>query len=182
MSRDMFNNAGAGALGDVADLPVDAWRRIMAINLDACFIGCKAAIPHLRTRVGGVILNTASVLGLFGDHVSSAYTASKGGVINLTRSMALDFAQEGIRVNAICPGFVETGIFGAGIDVLRSNFEAVVPMRRGAQPEEVAGVAAFLASDDASYITGATITVDGGLTARTCTPDYRVVMPERFAK
>ena len=177
----LFNNAGAGALGNVADLDIAAWRRIMATNLDACFIGCKTAIPHMRKRGGGVIINTASVLGLFGDNVSSAYTASKGAVINLTRSMAIDFALENIRVNAICPGFIETGIFGTDIELLRPGFEAQIPMRRGALPEEVAGVAAFLASDDASYITGTTITVDGGMTARTGTPDYRETTPHRFS-
>jgi meso-butanediol dehydrogenase/(S,S)-butanediol dehydrogenase/diacetyl reductase len=174
----MFNNAGTGAMGDVTSLAAEEWRRIIAINLDSFFLGSKAAIPHLRARGGGSIINTCSVSGLFGDYALTAYNAAKGGVLNLTRAMALDFAAENIRVNGICPGFVETPAFGGLIDLLRPRFEPVIPMGRGAQPEEIAGVAAFLASDDASYITGANIVVDGGLTVTTGMPSMLKILSD----
>lgn len=172
----LYNNAGIGCYGLTPDLAIDDWRRVLAVNLDAVFYGCKAVIPHLVARGGGVILNTASASGLRADFGFTAYNAAKAGVINYTRSLAIDHARDGIRANAICPGPVETPILTDGVDAmpgLRAEWEAVVPMKRFARADEIAAVAAFLASDDASCVTGVAIPVDGGLTAHTGQPDLR---------
>ena len=169
----LFNNAGIGSFANVVDLTLEDWRRVIDIDLSAVFYGCKAAIPHLRARGGGAIINTASISGLAGDFSFAAYNAAKAGVINLTRSMAIDHARENIRVNAVCPGPVDTPII-AGINEMqgvREAWDAKVPMGRFARPEEIAAVVAFLASDDASYMTGAILAVDGGVTAHTGQPD-----------
>ncbi|MGQ5702333.1 SDR family NAD(P)-dependent oxidoreductase [Sandaracinobacteroides sp. A072] len=172
----LYNNAGIGNFGLTPDLPVEQWRRCLAVNLDAVFFGCRAVIPHMRSRGGGAIVNTASASGLAADYGFTAYNAAKAGVINYTRSLAIDHARDGIRANSICPGPVDTPILTTGVDAipgLRAEWEAVVPSRRFATPDEIAAVAAFLASDDASAITGAAIPVDGGLTAHTGQPDLR---------
>lgn len=172
----LFNNAGIGCFGLTPDLPVEDWRRVIAVNLDAVFYGSRAVIPHMRKRGGGVILNTASASGMAADYGFTAYNASKAGVINYTRSLAIDHACDNIRANAICPGPVDTPILTNGVDAmpgLRAEWEAAVPMKRFARAEEIAAVAAFLASDDASCVTGASIPVDGGLTAHTGQPDLR---------
>ncbi len=133
-------------------------------------------IPHLKARGGGVIINTASASGLQADYGFTAYNAAKAGVINYTRSLAIDHARDAIRANAICPGPVDTPILTTGVDAiqgLRAEWEGVVPMKRFAQADEIAAVAAFLASDDASCVTGVAIPVDGGLTAHTGQPDLR---------
>lgn len=169
----LFNNAGIGSLGAAPDLPVEDWRRVIEIDLSGVFYGCKAAIPRLRARGGGAIVNTASISGLAGDFGFAAYNAAKAGVINLTRAVAIDHAREGIRVNAVCPGPVDTPII-AGIGQfqgVRQMWDEAVPMGRFAQPEEIAAVVAFLASSDASYMTGAIIAVDGGVTAHTGQPN-----------
>lgn len=175
----LYNNAGIGCFGETPDLSVADWRRVIAVNLDAVFYGCRAAIPHMRKRGGGVIINTASASGMAADYGFTAYNASKAGVINYTRSLAIDHAHENIRANAICPGPVDTPILTTGVNAipgLRAEWEGIVPMQRFAQPEEIAAVAAFLASDDASYVSGASIPVDGGLTAHTGQPDLRARM------
>ena len=175
----LYNNAGIGCFGETPDLAVADWERVIAVNLNAVFYGCKAAISYLRARGGGVIINTASASGMAGDFGFTAYNAAKAGVINYTRSLAIDHARDGIRANAICPGPVDTPILTTGVDAmpgLRAEWEGVVPMRRFAKAEEIAAVAAFLASDDASYVTGASIPVDGGLTAHTGQPDLRARM------
>jgi len=169
----LFNNAGIGSFSSVVDLPVEDWRRVIDIDLSAVFYGCKAAIPALRARGGGAIINTASISGLAGDFFFAAYNAAKAGVINLPRSVAIDHARENIRVNAVCPGPVDTPII-AGINEMqgvREAWDARVPMGRFARPEEIAAVVAFLASDDASYMTGSILAVDGGVTAHTGQPD-----------
>lgn len=172
----LYNNAGIGCYGLTPDLAVDDWRRVIAVNLDAVFYGSKAVIPHLKTRGGGVIINTASASGMAADYGFTAYNAAKAGVINYTRSLAIDHARDGIRANSICPGPVDTPILTNGVDAipgLRQEWEAVVPMQRFARADEIAAVALFLASDDASCVTGASIPVDGGLTAHTGQPDLR---------
>jgi meso-butanediol dehydrogenase/(S,S)-butanediol dehydrogenase/diacetyl reductase len=118
----------------------------------------------MRASGGGAIVNTASISGLFGDYGLVAYNAAKGGVVNLTRAIAIDHAREGIRVNAVCPGPVETPLLAPVLEMpgAREAYAKVVPMGRVGQPEEVAGLVLFLASDDASYITGATLDVNGG--------------------
>lgn len=169
----MFNNAGIGSLSPIEALPVEEWRRVIGIDLDGVFFGLKAAIPALRASGGGAVVNTASASGLAGDYGFAAYNAAKAGVINLTRTAAIDHAREGIRVNCICPGPVDTPILAAAQTVpgLRPDWEDRVPMGRFARAEEIAEAVAFLASSAASAITGVALPVDGGLTAHTGQPN-----------
>jgi meso-butanediol dehydrogenase/(S,S)-butanediol dehydrogenase/diacetyl reductase len=174
----LVNNAGRGTLGDVDVLPAEAWRRAMAVNLDAVYFACHAAIPHLKSTRGSIV-NIASVSGLFADFDLAAYNAAKAGVINLTRSMALGLGPDGVRVNAICPGATVTRALQLvwSNNALRAKFEEVIPLGRWAEPAEIAGVAAFLASEDAAYVTGTHIVVDGGLTLSTGQPHWSKIAP-----
>jgi meso-butanediol dehydrogenase/(S,S)-butanediol dehydrogenase/diacetyl reductase len=162
----LVNNAGIHLAGGPTDVTDDQWRKVMAVDLDAVFFGCRAAIPHLE-RTRGSIVNTASVSGLGGDWGMSAYNAAKGGVVNLTRALALDLGRRGIRVNAVCPTLTRTGMAAdATGDADRlAGFEARIALGRICEPHEVAAVIAFLASDDASFVTGINMPVDGGLSA-----------------
>jgi len=176
----LFNNAGIGCFGATPDLPVEEWHRVIAVDLHSVFYGCKAAIPIMRETGGGAIINTASASGLGADFGFTAYNAAKGAVVNYTRSLAIDHAREGIRVNAICPGPVDTPIL-AGVNAIpgiREVWDRTVPLGRFARAEEMASVVAFLASDDASYVVGAILSVDGGLTAHTGQPDLPRYMAE----
>jgi len=162
----MVNNAGIGRTGTVEETSLDDWQDVLAVNLSGVMYGSRAALPHLRDS-GGCIVNVASIYGLVAGPGSAAYSAAKGGVVNLTREMAVDYASEGVRVNSVCPGFVETPMTDAFLDE-EAFYEFVrneTPMGRVAQPEEMAGIVSFLASDDASYLTGANVPVDGGWTA-----------------
>lgn len=175
----LFNNAGMGNFALTPDMEPEQWHRCIAVNLDAVFYACRAVIPHMKARGGGAIVNTASASGLAADYGFTAYNAAKAGVINYTRCLAIDHARDNIRANAICPGPVDTPLLTSGVDAiqgLREQWERVVPAGRFARPEEIAAVALFLASDDASGITGASIPVDGGLTAHTGQPDLRDVL------
>ncbi len=176
----MMNNAGIGLFGKTPDLDPALWHFTVRVNLDSVFYGCRAAIPHMRRRGGGSIINTGSISGLGGDYGLGAYNATKGAVCNYTRSVALDHASENIRVNAICPGCIDTGLTKPIYQVPKvlERFNRAIPMGRVGRAEEVASVAAFLASDDASYVTGATIVVDGGMTAHTGAPDYTRIVGE----
>lgn len=165
----VVSNAGIGAYGKAPDLEPAAWHKIIAVDLDSVFFGARAAIPHLRRAGGGAIVNTASISGLFGDYGLLAYNAAKGGVVNLTKALAIDHAHEGIRVNAVCPGPIATPLAQGLIEhpVVSAEYAKSIPMGRVGQADEVAAAIAFLASDDAAYVTGAMLVVDGGLTAAT---------------
>lgn len=176
----VFNNAGIGSFAATPDLAIEEWRRVIDIDLNGVFYGCKAALPLLRARGGGVIVNTASISGLLADYSFPAYNAAKAAVINYTRALAIDHARENIRANAVCPGPIETPLM-SGLEAIpnaRELWNRCVPMGRFGLAEEIAAVVAFLASDDAAYVTGAAIPVDGGLTAHTGQPN----LPRVFAE
>ena len=168
----LVNNAGMGAYGETTDMDEVLWDQVFAINIRAIFLFCRAAIPALR-ETRGTIVNIASISGVFGDFGMGAYNASKGAVVNYTRSLALECARHGIRVNALCPGLVDTAMSAGGLQRPddRAHWEDRIPLGRPARPEEMAAVAAFLASDDASYMTGAIVAADGGITAHTGQPN-----------
>lgn len=176
----LVNNAGIGCFGATPDLAVAEWQRVIAIDLNAVFYGCRAAIPAMRQSGGGAIVNTASASGMAADFQFTAYNAAKAGVINYTRAVAIDHAHENIRCNAVCPGPVDTPIIAGvtGVPELHEIWNQCVPMGRFARPEEIAEVIAFLASDAASYVTGAAVPVDGGLTAHTGQPNLAKLMPQ----
>lgn len=161
----LVNNAGIGVQGTVEETSLEEWERLLRINLNGVVYATRAALPHLREREG-CILNVASVYGLVGGPGVAAYATAKGALVNFTRTTAIDYAAAGVRVNSLCPGFVETPMTDPVLE--EENFYEYVrnhtPMQRVATPEEVAGPAAFLVSDDASYITGANLPVDGGWT------------------
>ena len=161
----MMNNAGRGSLGETPDIPVDEWQAMVELNLNAVFYGCRAAIPHIKRAGGGCIINTASLSGTRADHGFSAYNAAKAGVINYTRTLALDHGKDNIRANAICPGLITTPLTEMikDIDPLADAWNKAIPLGRAGSAEEVANLACFLASPLASYITGAEMLVDGGL-------------------
>jgi len=163
----LFNNAGImGEQGPIVDQTVKNWNRVLAINLTGVFLGMKYGIPAMLKGGGGSIINTSSAAGLVGFAGICAYCASKGGVIQLTKGVALEYAQQGIRVNAICPGTCLTpmaeGLMAAGGEEVRKYLEAQQPIGRFGHPEEVAQMALFLASDESSFCTGAPFIVDGG--------------------
>jgi meso-butanediol dehydrogenase/(S,S)-butanediol dehydrogenase/diacetyl reductase len=162
----MVNNAGVAPDGKITEASPDDWRQVMAIDVDGVYHGCRAAIPEL-IKTGGSVVNVSSVSGLGGDWGLSFYNAAKGAVTNFTRALAMDHARDGIRINAVCPSLTRTGLtqemYGDG--ELMAKFAERIPMGRGAEPEEIASVIAFLASDDARFVTGVNLPVDGGLSA-----------------
>ena len=169
----LFNNAGIGSFGETPDLAVADWQRVIDVDLNSVFYACRVAIPLMRANGGGAIVNTASISGMFGDYGFSAYNAAKAAVINYTRTLAMDHGKDKIRVNALCPGVIHTGLTSgmAAAGELMQQWESLVPLGRIGRPEEMAGIVAFLCSDDASYITGAALAADGGMTAKTGQPN-----------
>jgi len=170
----LVNNAGVGALGAVPDLSPETWRRVLAVDLDAAFFTCRAAIPAMRAAGRGAIVNVASISGLAADFGFAAYNAAKAGLINLTRAIAIDHARDGIRANAVCPGLVDTPLAAplAAVPGLMAAWLPAIPIGRALRAEEIAEVIVFLASDAASAMTGAVVVADGGMTARTGQPDF----------
>ena len=171
-----FNNAGINPTddGSILDTGLDAWRRVQEVNLTSVYLCCKAQLPYMRRQQRGSIINTASFVAVIGAATSQvSYSASKGGVLAMTRELGVQFAREGIRVNALCPGPVDTPLLR---ELFSSDPEQAarrlvhVPMGRFADADEIAGAALFLASDDASFVTASTFLVDGGISAAYVTP------------
>lgn len=166
----IFNNAGIeGAQAPTADCTEETFDRVISVNLKGVFLGMKYAIPAMLKGGGGSIINAASVAGLVGFPNLPAYCASKGGVIQLTKTAAIEYATQNIRVNATCPGVIWTPMverLTGGGEAAREGFSAMEPVRRMGKPEEVAALVLFLASDESSFVTGAALPVDGGLVAQ----------------
>jgi NAD(P)-dependent dehydrogenase (short-subunit alcohol dehydrogenase family) len=172
----VFNNAGAGGAREPIDeIDADGWDRTMNLLLRSVAMGVRYAVPHMIGRRGASIVNTASVAGVSAGFSPTAYAVAKGAVIHLTKVGATDLARHQIRMNAICPGFIQTNIFTSSMDIPENKRDAVrqmifalsnrtQPVQRGGQPEDIAAMVAFLASQDAGFITGAHFLVDGGIT------------------
>jgi NAD(P)-dependent dehydrogenase (short-subunit alcohol dehydrogenase family) len=171
-----FNNAGISPPEDdsILDTGLEAWRKVQEVNLTSVYLCCKAVIPYMRRQGKGSIINTASFVAVMGAATSQiSYSASKGGVLSMSRELGVQFAREGIRVNALCPGPVNTPLLQElfAKDAERAQRRLVhVPMGRFAEPEEIAAAVAFLASDDSSFITASTFLVDGGISGAYVTP------------
>jgi NAD(P)-dependent dehydrogenase (short-subunit alcohol dehydrogenase family) len=173
----LFNNAGISPPDDasVVDTSLEAWQRVQDVNLRSVFLCCKHGIPHLLKRGGGSVINTASFVAVMGAATSQiSYTASKGGVLALSRELGVEFARRGVRVNALCPGPVNTPLLQelyANDPEQAARRLVHLPMGRFAEAREIAQGALFLASDDASYVTASTFLVDGGLAGAYVTPE-----------
>ena len=174
----LCNNAGVGVMGTLSDLSDSEWEKVITINAGGVYRCTKAALPHLKKSAEAnghaAIINTSSVSGLGGDWGAVGYNASKGAVSNMTRAMALDFARHNIRVNAVAPSLTDTEMTEKMMknEDLMERFRNRIPMGRAAQPEEIASVIAFLASDDARFVSGVILPVDGGLSASNGQPDF----------
>jgi meso-butanediol dehydrogenase / (S,S)-butanediol dehydrogenase / diacetyl reductase len=168
----LVNNAGYGFPGSVTETAEEDWNKLMAVNVNGVFFGCKYAIPEMRARGGGAIVNTASVVAVVGIRDRAAYCASKGAVAALTRAMALDHVADNIRINAIAPGTIDSPYFqemfakSERAVELRRELESRQAMNRLGRPEEIANGILFLASDESSFMTGTVLTIDGGMTAQ----------------
>ena len=171
-----FNNAGISPPEDdsILDTDLDAWLRVQEVNLTSVYLCCKAALPYMIEQKRGSIINTASFVAVMGAATSQiSYSASKGGVLSMSRELGVQFAREGVRVNALCPGPVNTPLLQKlfATDAERAQRRLVhVPMGRFAEPEEIASAVLFLASDDSSFITASTFLVDGGISSAYVTP------------
>lgn len=168
----LYNNAGIELAKPVIETSEEEWDKVLNINLKGVFFGCKYAIPHMIKNKGGSIINTASTAGIVGFPNLGAYCASKGGIVLLTKEIALDYAKQGIRVNCVCPGAILTPMVKRFTDKApnpkkaMADLAAMHPMGRAGQPEEIANAVLFLASNESSFVTGHALVVDGGLTAQ----------------
>jgi len=172
----LFNNAGIfpDDDGGILETPPETWAKVMEVNLKGVWLGCRAAVPAMLASGGGSIVNVASFVALMGAATAQiAYTASKGGVLAMTRELAVEYARRGIRANSICPGPIETPLLTELLaDPARRERRLVhIPIGRFGRPEEIAMAALFLASDEASFVTGSALVVDGGITAAYVTPE-----------
>lgn len=165
----LLNAAGVAGFGTAGELGVDEWDRVVDINLKGSYLVAKHVAPRMAAQGSGSIINISSIEGLEGVEGQTAYMASKGGVLQLTRSLAIDYGLQGVRANTLCPGLIETPmtamLHGEELKPVHEKFVSFHMLGRPGRPEEVAGAALFLASDDASFVSGAHLTVDGGYTA-----------------
>ncbi len=171
----LVNNAASPAGGLVAETNDETWRRVHSVTLDGVFYGVRAALAVMVPRGSGSIINMSSGAGLGGEYSLGAYGAAKAAVINLTQTAAVENTRHGVRVNAICPGPIETPPLLGWLEYVpggRAAFESQIPAKRIGRPEEIANVALFLASDEASYVSGAVIVADGAVAARTGAPRF----------
>jgi len=165
----LFNNAGAQRSGSITEFDQTQWDLLMAVNPRSCFFGVKHAVPALRDAGGGSIINMASLAGVKGGAGLTAYSASKGAIVAFTKALAPELARDGIRVNCVCPGWIDTPFNQPAIDFMGGREEQeriiqhIVPMGRQGTPEEIAPLVAYLASDDSRYMTGQALVVDGGV-------------------
>lgn len=169
----LYNNAGVGysstlSMHDILKTPEEDWDRVLAINLKSVFLTCKYAIPEMLKSGGGSIVNTSSIAALVGGENAHAYTASKGGMISLSRALAVEFGPRNIRVNCICPGVIDTPMVAPVVGPLKDTSHPfrLSPIRRLGTPQDIAYCALYLASDESSFVTGTVFVIDGGLTAR----------------
>jgi meso-butanediol dehydrogenase/(S,S)-butanediol dehydrogenase/diacetyl reductase len=171
----LFNNAGTGTYGETPDVEINEWKRIIEIDLSGTFYGCKLGIPLMKKTGGGVIINNASMSGMYADFGLGAYNAAKGGVINYTKTLAMDHGKDNIRTNAICPGFINTDATSFMMEQEEPLKEIIkrIPVGRVGQAEDIANAAVFLASDESSFITGTTLLIDGGITCSTNMPNLQ---------
>lgn len=174
----LVNNAGIYFILPLTQVPEEEWDRLMSINLKGVYLGCKYAIPQMVSQGKGVIVNTASIAGLRGAANWTTYCASKGGVVQLTKALAVELARLNVRVNCVCPGIIDTGMFDQAVSMtgadkaeLAASIGEAHPMGRIGRPEEVAAAILFLASEEASFITGVPLSVDGGLWAGSAPPE-----------
>ena len=172
----MVNNAGLAEVAPLEEISLESWNRVLAVTLTSAFLGMKYCLPVMRRQGAGAIVNTASISGTAGDHGLSSYNAAKAGVINLTRSAAIENARHGIRINCVCPGTIDTRapllLGGDRADEVRRAQAGVTPLGRMGRAEEIAAAILFLASDEASFVTGAALVADGGLVAHTGLPPF----------
>ena len=165
----IVNNAGAQRSGRVTEFAEEEWDLLMRVNPRSCFLGEKYGVPYMRQRGGGVIVNVASLAGLKGGPGMTAYSASKGAIVAFTKALAAELAPDGIRVNAMCPGWIDTPFnqpaidFMGGLNAQAQVVQQIVPLQRQGTPEEIASGMLFLASDASSYMTGQSLVIDGGV-------------------
>jgi dihydroanticapsin dehydrogenase len=166
----LVNNAGRLRTGSVTDFSIEEWDTTMAVNARSCFLGARFAVPHMRAAGGGSIINTSSQVGLHGAPGGTGYSASKGAILAFTKGLALELAGDGIRVNAVCPGWIDTPFNDPAIEMMGGKeahaeiVKATVPMGRQGRPDEIADGMLYLASDESSFMTGQVLAIDGGIT------------------